>query len=147
MRFKKKTKKQKKTRGYKINVVGLMIKINLDKRESRWFDDKRYWSSNLKLLEFCPSERLIRNKMNVKQTTLSVKKAQFDTNVPTLIVLFEDRKDELIKYVLERARFRRRIQQTEMNDFVTDIKWKKYPYLLKFVHVNVDEEDEDVRLK
>lgn len=24
---------------------------------------------------------------------------------------------------------------------------KKYPYLLKFVHVNVDEEDEDVRLK
>lgn len=139
MRFKKKTKKQKKTRGYKINVVGLMIKINLDKRESRWFDDKRYWSSNLKLLEFCPSERLIRNKMNVKQTNLSMKKA--------LIVLFEDRKDEWIKYVLERARFRRRIQQTEMNDFVTDIKWKKYPYLLKFVHVNVDEEDEDVRLK
>lgn len=42
MRFKKKTKKQKKTSGYKINVVGLMIKINLDKRESRWFDDKRY---------------------------------------------------------------------------------------------------------
>lgn len=39
MRFKKKTKKK---RGYKINVVGLMIKINLDKRESRWFDDKRY---------------------------------------------------------------------------------------------------------
>lgn len=39
MRFKKKTKKN---RGYKINVVGLMIKINLDKRESRWFDDKRY---------------------------------------------------------------------------------------------------------
>lgn len=60
--------------------------------------------------------------MNVKQTTLSVKKAQFDTNVPTLIVLFEDRKDEWIKYVLERDRFRRRIQQTEMNDFVTDIK-------------------------
>lgn len=39
MRFKK---KKKKKRGYKINVVGLMIKINLDKRESRWFDDKRY---------------------------------------------------------------------------------------------------------
>lgn len=35
-------KKNKKKRGYKINVVGLMIKINLDKRESRWFDDKRY---------------------------------------------------------------------------------------------------------
>lgn len=47
--------------------------------------------------------------MNVKQTKLSVKKAQFDTNVPTLIVLFEDRKDEWIKYVLEKARFRRRI--------------------------------------
>lgn len=39
MRFKKKTKKK---RGYKFNVVGLMIKINRDKRESRWFDDKRY---------------------------------------------------------------------------------------------------------
>lgn len=39
MRFKKKNTKK---RGYKINVVGLMIKINLDKRESRWFDDKRY---------------------------------------------------------------------------------------------------------
>lgn len=60
--------------------------------------------------------------MNVKQTKLSVKKAQFDTNVPTLIVPFEDRKDEWIKYVLERARFRRRIQQTEMNNFFTDIK-------------------------
>lgn len=37
------SKKNKQTkRGYKINVVGLMIKINLDKRESRWFDDKRY---------------------------------------------------------------------------------------------------------
>lgn len=41
MRFKKK-KTNKQKRGYKINVVGLMIKINLDKRESRWFDDKRY---------------------------------------------------------------------------------------------------------
>lgn len=40
MRFKKKKKQTK--RGYKINVVGLMIKINLDKRESRWFDNKRY---------------------------------------------------------------------------------------------------------
>lgn len=39
--------------------------------------------------------------MNVKQTNLSMKKA--------LIVLFEDRKDEWIKYVLEKARFRRRI--------------------------------------
>lgn len=64
MRFKK--KKNNKC-WYKINVVGLMIKINLDKRESCWFDDKRYWSSNyLKLLEFCFSECLIRNKMNVK---------------------------------------------------------------------------------
>lgn len=38
----KKDEIKKKKRGYKINVVGLMIKINLDKRESRWFDDKRY---------------------------------------------------------------------------------------------------------
>lgn len=115
-----------------------MIKINLDKRESRWFDDKRYWSSNyLKLLEFCPSERPIRNKMNVKQTKLSVKKAQFDTNVPTLIVLFEDRKDEWIKYVLERARFRRRIFIKEkIPSPNTHERPFMYNSLLNLLHVN-----------
>lgn len=41
-RASKKMRFKKKNRGYKINVVGFMIKINLDKRESRWFDDKRY---------------------------------------------------------------------------------------------------------
>lgn len=75
--------------------------------------------------------------MNVKQTKLSVKKAQFDTNVPTLIVLFEDRKDEWIKYVLEKARFRRRIFIKEkIPSPNTHERPFMYNFGLNYLHVN-----------
>lgn len=52
--------------------------------------------------------------MNARQTKLSMKKVQFNDNVHTLLVPYEDRKGEWMKYTIDRAHFRRRIQQTEM---------------------------------
>lgn len=44
--------------------------------------------------------------MNVKQTKLSMKKVQFDNNVHTLLVPYEDRKDEWMKYAIDKAHFK-----------------------------------------
>lgn len=52
--------------------------------------------------------------MNARQTKLSMKKVQFNDNVHTLLVPYEDRKGEWMNYAIDRAHFRRRIQQTEI---------------------------------
>lgn len=41
-------------------------------------------------------------------------KVQFDDNVHTLLVPYEDRRGEGMNYAIDRAHFRKRIQQTEM---------------------------------
>lgn len=52
--------------------------------------------------------------MNARQTKLSMKKVQFDNNVHTLLVPYDDRKGKWMNYANDRAHFRRRIQQPEM---------------------------------
>ena len=64
-------------------------------------------------VESCPSEHLMREDGRNKYTRFK-RTVQFDDNVHTILIPFEDRKGECMNYAIDRAHFKRRIHQMEM---------------------------------